>query len=515
MSSWTSGYVADIEYTHGFYRELTPGLIRLSLILKGVAPFASGPVSYLELGFGQGLAINIHAASVPGDFWGTDFNPNQAAHAVASARAAGSGAHLFDLSFEELARRDDLPDFDVIALHGIWSWISDENRRVVVDLIRRRLKVGGAVYISYNTLPGWAAAMPLRHLMTLHAETVGSEAQGMIGRINGAIDFAKRVVDSNAAYFAANPGVKTKLEKIAEQNRNYLAHEYFNRDWGPMHFAELADWLSQAKVSFAASAHSLDHVDAINLSVAGQELLKSISHPILHESVRDYLVNQQFRRDIFVKGLRTLSPLEQLERLRDTRLALTTRAEDVELKAKGALGEGTLQESVYRPLLSALADRQYAPKTVAEVMSQPDMAKLMPPQLLQAITILVGAGHVHPAQTDAEVKAVRDRCRRLNKYLCERARSVSEGAYLASPVLGGAANVGRFQQLFLLGLAQGQKQPGDWAQWAWETLDRQGHRLTKEGKPLQTAEENLSALNQQAKEFADKRLTILRALEVA
>ena len=24
MSNWTDGYVSEIDYTHGFYRELTP-----------------------------------------------------------------------------------------------------------------------------------------------------------------------------------------------------------------------------------------------------------------------------------------------------------------------------------------------------------------------------------------------------------------------------------------------------------------------------------------------------------
>jgi SAM-dependent methyltransferase len=66
---------------------------------------------------------------------------------------------LFDESFAEFASRD-LPEFDYIGLHGIWSWISDENRAVIVDFIRRKLKVGGVLYISYNTLPGWAPLPP-------------------------------------------------------------------------------------------------------------------------------------------------------------------------------------------------------------------------------------------------------------------------------------------------------------------------------------------------------------------
>ena len=57
----------------------------------------------------------------------------------------------------------------------------------VLDTIRKRLKVGGAVYFSYNTFPGCATAMPLRHIMSVHSQTVGADAQGMVSRIEAAM----------------------------------------------------------------------------------------------------------------------------------------------------------------------------------------------------------------------------------------------------------------------------------------------------------------------------------------
>ena len=102
--------------------------------------------------------------------------------------------------FAEFAARSDLPQFDIIGLHGIWTWISDENGRVIVDLIRRRLRPGGIVYISYNCLPGWAASMPLRHLMKLHAD-FAAESSGMLVKLDGAVAFAEQVIDSGAQFF--------------------------------------------------------------------------------------------------------------------------------------------------------------------------------------------------------------------------------------------------------------------------------------------------------------------------
>src|SRR3546814_8460580 len=87
--------------------------------------------NYLELGFGQGLSLNINAATSSGQFFGTDFNPSQAAYAAQVARAGGKALRIFDDSFEDFARSDDLPQFDIIALHGIWSWVSQEARQAI------------------------------------------------------------------------------------------------------------------------------------------------------------------------------------------------------------------------------------------------------------------------------------------------------------------------------------------------------------------------------------------------
>lgn len=515
MSDWTAGYVADIDYTHGYYRELSPPMLSLAVLNRAVATRARRPFRYLELGFGQGLSLNIHAAACAGEFWGTDFNPAQAANARELAEAAGSGARIFDLSFAEFAARDDSPEFDVIALHGIWSWISAENRAVIVELVRRKLAVGGALYISYNCTPGWSPAMPLRHLMMLHAELAGSEAKGITGRVNDAIAFAQQVVDSGALYFRGNPAVAERLKKIAGQNRHYLAHEYFNRDWDPMPFSQVAELFGGAKVDFAASAHMLDHVDAVNLTAEAQKLLAGIGHPVLRDSVRDYMVSQQFRRDVFIKGARPMSPLEQLERYRALGFVLLSHPDDISMKLQGPAGEVSLQEGVYKPLINALAEHNFASKTVAELAAHPANQGRPLPQLIQALIILTGAGHVQPVQDAETVKLAKPRCKALNTHLFNRARFSGDVAFLASPVIGGGVGVARFHQLFLLARQAGRPQPEAWAQFAWEIINGQGQRIIKEGKTLETPEGNLAELQAQAKEFAVKRLPILQALGVA
>ncbi|TSE28021.1 putative methyltransferase regulatory domain protein [Tepidimonas thermarum] len=511
MTDWTAGYVADIGYTYGYYTELNPLRIKLAFLNQGLVFPEVGTAC--ELGFGQGMSVNIHAAASTVTWYGTDFNPSQAAFAQELAAASGAGARLFDQAFAEFCARQDLPDFDYIGLHGIWSWISDENRAVIVDFIRRKLKVGGVLYISYNTQPGWAAMVPMRELLTHHADVMGARGTGIVSRIDAALAFAEQLLATRPSYAQANPQVAERIKKMKEQNRHYLAHEYFNRDWHPMSFARMAEWLAPAKLSFACSAHYTDHIDAVNLSDEQQALLKTIADPTFRELVRDFMCNTQFRRDYWVKGARPLGAFERLERLRAQRLILLSPRDAVDLKVSGSRGEATLNEGVYAPILDLLAPHK--PLTLGQIEEAVKGRGLVFAQVLEAAMILVAKGDVALVQDDATVAKAKRSCDKLNQAVLQHSRSSNDIAYLASPVTGGGVMLNRFQQLFLLARSQGRKQPQEWAHFAWQHLQALNQRLIKDGQPIAAAEDNLAELERLAVEFAQQRLPILKALQVA
>lgn len=510
MSDWTAGYVADIGYTFGYYYELNPLRIRLAFGNAGLAMPVMGHAC--ELGFGQGLSANIHAAASTMQWCGTDFNPSQAAFAQELAAKSGAGAQLYDDAFADFAMRPDLPDFDYIGVHGIWSWISDENRAVMVDFIKRKLKVGGVLYISYNTLPGWASFAPMRHLMTRHAEVLGSEGRGIVNRIDGAIEFADKLMQTNPKFSLANPQVAKRLEDLKGHNRHYLAHEYFNRDWHPMHFATMAEWLEPAKLQYACSANYHDHVDSINLTVDQQQLLNEIPDVMFRQSVLDFIVNQQFRKDFWVKGLRHSNPLEASEALRRERVLLLTHRADVPLKIQAGLGEVNLLENIYNPILDQLADHK--PKTLGQIENALAPQGIAMAQITQAMLLLAGSNHLGSVQDDAHIAKAKKRTDSLNAHLMNLSRSSNELHFLSSPVTGGGIPVNRFEQLFMQAILQGRKQPVEWALHVWQLLAIQNQKLVKEGKALETTEENIAELTRQAESFAAKRLPIMKALQI-
>jgi SAM-dependent methyltransferase len=510
MSDWTSGYVADIGYTYGYYLELNPQRVKLAFLNAGLVAPEFGTAC--ELGFGQGLSANMHAAASVCSWHGTDFNPSQAGFAQELATVSGANAHLYDEAFDEFAKRD-MPEFDYIGLHGIWSWISDENRAVIVDFIRKKLKVGGVLYISYNTLPGWGTFAPMRHLMTEHAEVIGADGVGIVSRIDGALDFTEKLLATNPLFARANPLVNEKIKQIKGENHHYLAHEYFNRDWHPMHFGTMARWLEPAKLTYACSAHYLDYVDSINLTAEQQTFLKDIHDPMFKQTVRDFMVNQQFRKDYWVKGARRLTMLEQAQGLRDQRLVMTAHRPDVSLKVTGALGEANLTEAIYTPILDLMADHKV--RTLAQIEQGIKEASVTLAQLIQAVLVLCGNGTLTPVQDEAAIIKAKKHTEKLNTHLMLTARSSNDMSYLASPVTGGGVIVGRFLQLFVLAIQQGKKKPEDWATYAVQILAAQGQKILKEGKPLETSEEHITELTSKANEFSVKLLPILKALQIA
>ncbi|QYY84544.1 class I SAM-dependent methyltransferase [Pseudomonas sp. B21-041] len=510
-NAWNEGYFTDEGYTYSYSREINPVFQRYCLLLRGFAGLDNPDGYHCELGFGQGVSINIHATANPGGFVGTDFHPGQAAHAIELAELSNNGAKLYDDSFEQLLARHDLPQFDSISLHGIWTWVSRDNQKLIVEFARRHLKPGGHLYVSYNAFPGWSPAAPLRQLFSLH-DRFANHSTRADQRIDAALQFSEALLAANPKYAIAAPSLGARLQTIKGQDRQYVAHEYFNRDWNCMYFADMVDALAPAKLDYVTTAVPMDSVDALNLSAEGLAFLDGIEHPVMREQARDYFVNQAFRRDLYVRGANRLSATERRSRMLNTRFVLMQPTENVASSVTGPAGAATLQAEIYRPLLNALADQMYEAKTMQQLLDA--VSPMAYDDLEQAIAILVSMGAVAPCQSEAAEALVYERCAAFNLQLCKRALFNADIQVLSSPVTGGGVTVSRFQQLFLIAIRQGKQHPAEWAQLAWSVIAEQNEVLVKDGKALTTAEANIAALTEQAQAFAEQSLIVLSALKI-
>lgn len=509
--SWNSGYFTELGYTFGYYREMSPLGLRLACLCNGIDAQVPDAPNYLELGFGHGVSINMHAAGNAGHFFGTDFNPSQVVGANLLADASEANVELFDQSFEEYASRSDLPDFDVIALHGVWSWVSNEARAAILDIIRRKLRPGGIVYISYNCLPGWAPVIPIRQLMTLYRDSGGGRMAKVEDMIENGMAVVEEVAKAGSIFFQANPFAAHHLKEMAKQSKNYIAHEYLNADWHLAHFAETVDRLSEAKLTYVGSARLLDGIDVFNLTPEGIGLISQVGDRIMQETLRDYLVNRQFRTDIFVKGARPLSSAEHHAAWRAQHFVLTAPVIDIPARLRCPRGEVELPKEKYDLVIQAFVDGGQGPKTIAELMACTRLQALTFQDVMQILTVLAGAGFVAPAtQPSLEVKR---RCYRLNQHILSRAKVNPELLYLVSPVTGGGINVPHLSQLFILAFQDGAETEQDLFTAVNQVLDQSSDGLQRNGVKLDSAEV-LGLVRASAARFLRYDVPLLRALQV-
>lgn len=511
--NWSAGYVTGLEYTHGFYRELAPAHLRFAALSSGFRSYTDNTdaMTYCELGCGQGVTANILAAANPEiEVYATDFNPAHVYNGQRLADAASlSNMHFFDDSFAEFEQRNDLPQFNIITLHGIYSWIAKEHRDTIVRFIDKRLKPGGLVYISYNCLPGWAAPAPIQHLIQMHAE----KGAGLLTeRVDNALIFLENLQEEGARYFKAAPGVGERIKNLKTKSKNYLVHEYLNREWNPFYQSQVVSELSSARLSYIGTADILQQIDDINLTPAQQTILKETKDGVLRETIRDYIVNRQFRKDIFARGALPLSTQEFRDEWLNTRFALLARSENVPMTAKAILGEVTLQETAYRPVINAFEDAG-GHALLRDIVKDPAVAQLGWARLQRILRTLVGNGAMHPCPSGTPDNEKRKECTaRLNRAIIKQAPYSDILQCLASPVTGNGVAVSRLSQMFLLSMEEEEKNR---AAFAWNLLKKQGQTLGKDGKILATDEENTAVLKERYDIFLQKYLPVLQQLGIA
>lgn len=514
-TTWTNGYQTEVNYTYGYYRDLSPNFQKFCLLLNGIdSPDIQTNQTHCELGFGQGVSINIHAASTDANFYGTDFNPAHAAHANQLAQHSQTKPYFFDDSFEELLNRNDLPMFDSISLHGIWSWISYENQHIILKFIRKYLKPNGIVYISYNCVTGWAANMPIRELFHSHFK-FNSKSTNPLQKVNEALNFSEELLKQNPIFAQRNPNALQKVIDLKQQNPNYLIHEYLNQDWQCFSFQQVVRILDEIKLSYAGSTDLGTHLDNINFSEEHQQFLNAIEHPIFKEQCRDYFANTQFRRDLFIRGKNNLTPLQVQAKLRKTAFVLLTAKEQLPSSITGLLGTFNLIEEIYQPIGNRFAEVNYQPLTIADL--EASFPELHYAKILNALVILCHLGLAQPCQNSEPSQKMFEHCHNLNHYILKQASFHQNYGVLISPITGIGIPTEHFHQLFYRAhFIEGLTTATDFAYYVQDVIQQLGWLvLDKDGQTVSDQVKSIEIIQSKAQIFLEsKKLEIAKQLRL-
>ena len=507
MTAWTDGYVSDIEYSAGFYAEQAPAHLALTCLLNGVEPPETrNGFDYLELGCGQGFTASLLAAANPhGRFTATDFNPAHIARAESFARAVGlPNLTLSEASFEEMAAHyaGRPPAFDFITLHGVYSWISAENRRAIVRLIASALRPGGLVYVTYNAMPGWAPLLPLQRW--LH-DLAALDPERSDLRVVRALGFAQRMAAAGARVL--DPGEALgKLVSLAERGETtYLAHEYLNAAWSPLYHRDVAREMAAAKLEYVGSANLLDAFPDLSFTPDQRDLLAELPTAEARETARDLFLNRRFRPDVYVRGARRLSGAEREERLRRLKLALIVPREQAQMTLRIPLGKADLDAGTYGAIFDALAQ---GPREIGELLALPGLAGRSRTSAVEVAGMLTGSDQTVPVPGETTDPGP---AQRFNTHLAAGALTAATNRRLALAVP--ALGTGLVADTIDLAVYHARKttpdfNPATLARALWEPIKARGEKLIEDGKPVEGEEENVRVMEERVRGAVGKDYVI-------
>jgi len=406
-----SRYVTDIPYARRFVRELSPAWLDFTALICGFAPPArESAFAWCELGCGHGVTPAFLAAMAPqATFYGFDLMPDHIGFARALCRDAGiENAEFHALDFAA-ASALDLPEFDYIVAHGVYSWVDAAARADLRRFLQRHLKPGGLVYLSYDCQPGWAADMPLQHLLRMIAERAHGDS---IARFESADRVIRGMMAADAAVLrlgAVGREWETLREKLPPA---YFVHEFLPPGWQPLYVHEVRRAMAEIGLTPVGSATIRENVDAFTLDRAARDLIAANPDPDIRELMRDYFLMKRFRRDVYGGSVARLGDARQRQRVLGTRF-LAAVSDD-------ALPQ--FEDPTAKWILELLAAGPAAPTAL--------LAEGIAPESLAAQTLaLVAGGRIWPVEAEADAVSVAS----LNAVLRKRVGGPDEIGFVALP----------------------------------------------------------------------------------
>ncbi len=393
MSDWSHGYDVSMAYSFGFFREMAPTWLDFCATLAGYeAPERrTGKFRYLELGSGQGFGLCLLAAANPeGEFTGVDFQPEHVSHSRNLADAAGlTNARFIEADFMDLAAQwpQQLGQFEYVALHGIYSWVSDELRAAVLQCLNHAVAPGGLVYASYNALPGWLGSVPFQHFARLMK---GMSSEPATVAIDRSLDMLSSLAAAEAPVFRALPTLAPKVEAMKGREKSYLVHEFLAEGWKPFWQSEVREQFRRSQLDYVASATLADDLVSEFLPSALHDALAQQQDGKLREDLQDFVINKVFRRDIYCRGAQKRSGGKSAPEAVLYKIAAVPPAAPISFET--AFGVIKWEPEVFRNIVDAAAA---GPKPIGELFRLPRSTAWQPRHvlllLLHASVLGVGA----------------------------------------------------------------------------------------------------------------------------
>ena len=281
----------------------TPAYLEAYGTLVGLKPPTAKAARVLELGATYGGNIISQAVHNPeATFVGIELSQDQ----VEKGNKIISDAKLENVSLLQgdiLNFDESLGNFDYIIAHGFYSWISDEMKDKLLDIISHHLADNGIAYVSYNTYPGWHTMEEVRQLMlfanrgydelthkekVLRGKTVGSLVGAQILNYDN-------LKERNSKFLGA-------LRSVMQKDDYYVGHDHLEPHNDPCYFYQFNDHLKAHNLSYVCDADlTLSMVRTYDESIADKLEKLAPNSQADQEQYLDFMLDTTFRKSIICK----------------------------------------------------------------------------------------------------------------------------------------------------------------------------------------------------------------------
>ena len=281
----------------------TPAYLEAYSTLVGLKPPMAKTARVLELGATYGGNIISQAMHNPeATFVGIELSQDQ----VEKGNKIISDAKLDNVSLLQgdiLNFDESLGNFDYIIAHGFYSWISDEMKDKLLDIISHHLADNGIAYVSYNTYPGWHTMEEVRQLMlfanrgydelthkekVLRGKTVGSLVGAQILNYDN-------LKERNSKFLGA-------LRSVMQKDDYYVGHDHLEPHNDPCYFYQFNDHLKAHNLSYVCDADlTLSMVRTYDESIADKLEKLAPNSQADQEQYLDFMLDTTFRKSIICK----------------------------------------------------------------------------------------------------------------------------------------------------------------------------------------------------------------------
>lgn len=414
MTRDLNGYSMDIPYLRDFKPMLAPAWLDHVALVAGVEPpVRQDGFAWCDLGCGQGVTAALLAATHPtGAFHGIDAMPAHIDHARRLAAEAAIPNVCFHAIDFAAALDLELPQFDYIVAHGVYTWIDLESQAALRRFIDRRLKPGGLVYLGYNAMPGWARDLPFQRLVReLGLTFPGDNA----ARFAAAAEIIRSLAEARVPALAASFTVREMAQRPEDYAPAYLVHEFMPAAWRPLYVTEVRAAMATIGLTPVGSATLSENLDWMVLDEEARKTLATITGEDARELVRDFYLDQRFRCDVFSRGNRRLGADERAGRLFSSTFALARPVPSIKYTTTSPAGPLVYDTSAARAIIAALTR---GPRALTGPATAQD---------LETILTLCATGDMMPAEPRKAPAGD------LNRILCRRIDGPEEIRWLALP----------------------------------------------------------------------------------